>query len=289
MKNIIFILGFTFLIACNSSQEKFVSASIKTDRSETNNIRIDKHDFDLNGTWGLTNYFDTIIKNRELAKYRLQTPTWFAILLEIENDSLRSYGSINNDEYIIEKSNDTLITLTSNISGDKWYMRVSEPYLILIQSPNSERIDSTIYIFRKRNDLKYFIEEKKDFYIIGNSVTEYFNDRLFKGTYINEETKKEIIFGANGQLTGINGFDSYEVRNYFGTLHMHKNLDVVTFKNKQNNESKQYNWVFSEDELLLTEFVYEQVSYKGKYYDGDYLVLGKERIRLMKMAEHNKK
>lgn len=91
-----------------------------------------------------------------------------------------------------------------------------------------------------------------------------------------------MIFGENGQLFGINGFDSYEVRNYFGTLHMHKNLDVITFKNKENNNYKQYNWIFSDDELLLTEFVYEKVTYDGKTYDGDYLILGKEKIKLKK-------
>lgn len=65
---------------------------------------------------------------------------------------------------------------------------------------------------------------------------------------------------------------------------MHKNLDVITFKNKQNNEYKQYNWMFSDDELFLTEFVYEKVIYEGKIYDGDYLVLGKEKIKLKKIS-----
>ncbi|MEN7550808.1 hypothetical protein AAG747_23000 [Rapidithrix thailandica] len=250
--------------------------------SETDSINITKSEFDLNGTWGLTNYFDTIIESKELAKYRLQSPTWFAILLEIENDSLKSFGSIVNDQYLIKRATDTLTTLMSNVSGDKWFLVLKEPELKLIQYPNSERVDSIVYTFRKRDDLSYFSKFNKDFFIIGNNVIDYFNKQLFEGKYINTGTNKEIVFGENGQLIGIDGFDSYEVRNYFGTLHMHRNLDVITFKNKHNNKYKQYNWVFSDDELLLTEFVYEKVTYDGKTYNGDYLVLGKEEIKLKK-------
>ena len=281
MKNIIYILGF-LLISCNSSSKNDVSEIDQKDNNKTDSARLFKAEFDLNGTWGLTNYFDTIIDNKELAKYRLQKPTWFAILLEIENDSLKSFGSIDNNQYLIKSGTDTLTTLTSNVSGDKWFLILKEPELKLIQYPNSERVDSTVYTFRKRDDLSYFSQSKKDFFIVGNNVTNYFNKQLFEGKYINTETNKEIVFGEHGQLMGIDGFDSYEVRNYFGTLHMHKNLDVITFKNKQNSEYKQYNWVFSDHELLLTEFVYEKATYDGKTYDGDYLVLGKERIKLKK-------
>lgn len=281
MKNIIYILGIV-LISCNSSSKNDVSNKDLKGSGITDSVNTSQTQFDLNGTWAMTNYFDTIIANKKLAKYRLQTPTWFAILLEIENDLLKSFGSIDNDQYLIKRTNDTLTTLTSNVSGDKWYLILKEPELILIQYPNSERVDSTTYTFRRRDDLNYFSKDNKDFFIIGNNVTNYFNKQLFEGKYINSITNNEVIFGENGQLFGINGFDSYEVRNYFGTLHMHKNLDVITFKNKENNNYKQYNWIFSDDELLLTEFVYEKVTYDGKTYDGDYLILGKEKIKLKK-------
>jgi hypothetical protein len=279
MKNIIYILVIISLMACNSSQKKNTKET-NFPSSKEKASTITEEEFNLNGTWALTNYFDTIIENKELAKYRLQTPTWFAILLEIKNDSLKSYGSIDNNQYLIEKTNDTLTTLTSNVSGDKWYLIVREPELKLIQYSNSERVDSTIYTFRKRDDLNYFTKVNKDFFIIGNNVTDYFNRHLFEGKYINKKSQKEVVFGGNGQLRGIDGFDSYEVRNYFGTLHMHKNLDVITFMNKGNNEYKQYNWIFSDDELLLTEFVYEKVTYNNETYDGDYLILGKKKIKL---------
>ena len=278
MKNIIYILGY-LLISCNSSYNNDVSDTDLKNSHVT--------EFDLNGTWGLTNYFDTIIANKELAKYRLQRPTWFAILLEIENDSIKSFGSINKGQYLIQRKNDTLTTLTSSVSGEKWFLILEEPNLKLVQYSDSSSVDSTLYIFRKRDELSSFTQNSNDFFVIGKDVTDYFNEQLFKGNYIDTKSNREIIFGEDGQLLGVDGFDSYEVRNYFGTLHMHKNLDVITFKNNEKKNYKQYNWVFLGDELILTEFVYEKITHKGKTYDGDYLILGEEKIKLTK-TKHKK-
>ena len=86
------------------------------------NVISNNSNFDLNGTWGLTNYFDTIITHKELAKYRMQTPTWFAILIKIEADSLESFGSIEWAKYPLNITSDTLATLSSDVSGYNWYL-----------------------------------------------------------------------------------------------------------------------------------------------------------------------
>lgn len=237
--------------------------------------------FDLKGTWGLTNYFDTIVANKEIAKYRLQTPTWFAILIEIGTDSLENWGSIEQAKYPLKRSSDTLTVLSSYVTGYDWYLVKNGFELQLIPVPNKENTDSTIYIFRKRDDLNYFTKEG----VFEENVTHYFNDQLFKGKYLNIDTKQEVVFADNGKFIGMKGFNSYEVRNYFGTLHMYHNLDVIYFSNG-NGEFKQYNWVFSGKELLLTEFIHEKVTDEdGNSYIGEYFVLGKEKIRL-KIIEH---
>jgi len=282
IKNILYILGIISMVACHSSSKKDIPVVEEVDKKKSIASGDNKVGFDLNGTWGLTNCFDTIVENRELAKYRLQSPTWFAIILDIENDSLSAFGSIASDEYLIEKTSDSIATLTSNITGQQWFLISNDPELHLVQHPNSRKTDSTVYTFRKREDLEYFTQVNKDAFVIGNNVTDYFNEQLFEGQYLNSETGEEIVFAANGQLTGMDGFDSYEVRNYFGTLHMHKNLDVITFKNKDNREYRQYNWVFSDDELNLREFVFEKVTSNGKTYEGEYFVLGTEKIKLKK-------
>ena len=282
MKNINYILPFLVLLSCGELQKKEVIAIDKLASEENLTLEMKQFKIDYNGTWALTNYFDTIVKKKELAKYRMQKPTWFAILLEIEGDSIKTFGSISNEKFFIEKGKDTLATISLNISGSKWSLVKKERKINLIQYDNKKRIDSTTYVFRKRDDFNYFTRENTDFFVIGKNVTEYFNQQLFKGKYFIKNAKGEVVFKADGSLIGIDKFDTYEVRNYFGTLHMHKNLDVITFKNKNDNEFKQYNWVFKNDQLILTEFVYEKITYNGKVYDGDYLVLGKDKIVLNK-------
>lgn len=242
-------------------------------------------DFDLNGTWGLTNYFDTILANKELAKYRIQSPTWFAILIKIDTDSLECFGSIDWAKYPLNRTNDTLATLSPSITGEDWYLVKKGVELQLIPVSSEENTDTTIYIFRKREDLNDYI--RKGFW--GIDVTHYFNEFLFKGKYINVETKQEVEFAENGKLIGIEGFNRYEVRDYFGTLHPHKNLDVITFEILGvGYKFKQYNWVFLEEELILTEFIPEKwEDENGDLYDGDDFILGKEKIRLKKIE--NKK
>lgn len=276
INKIVYIFGVVSIVACNQCSKNSVS---ETD-GKLEEISIEISRFDIDGTWALTNYFDTIIENRELAKNRLQDPTWFAVLLEIDGDSLKNFGSIERGDYLLKRTSDTIANLISNVSGDKWFLIVDEPELRLIQYSDSKRIDSTVYTFRKRDELNYFTKENLDFFIIGNNVTDFFNKHLFEGEYIDKKLETKVVFEKNGQLSGVIGFDSYEVRNYFGTLHMHNNLDVITFRNKKNNSYKEYNWVFSDNELVLTEFVPEMVLYDGKTYDGENLILGKKKITL---------
>jgi hypothetical protein len=275
-KNKIYIFGIIVLILLTVSS----FSNVKANRIANNS------DFDLNGAWGLTNYFDTIVANKQLAKYRMQTPTWFAILIKIDTDSLECFGSIERAKYPLNRTNDTLAALSSYVTGVDWYLVKKGIELQLIPATNEEDTDSTIYIFSKRDDLNSCFQG--GFY--GINVTPYFNDLLFKGKYINVETKQEVVFADNGKLIGIDGFNTYEVRDYFGTLHPHNNLDVITFSNFGNNyESKQYNWVFSENELILTEFVPEKIADEnGIFYDNwDSFVLGWEKIKL-KRVENDK-
>lgn len=278
MKNIIYILLLLLGLSCNSNNK------ISFDENDVKSlINSDSTPINYDGIWAMTNYFDTIVAHKELAKYRLQDPTSIAIILEIEKDSMNIYGSISNNKLSIEKEKDTLTTIISEMSGDKWWLIKNKGQFELIQHPNQEYIDSTVYIYKKQSAFNYFTKENTDFYVIGKNVTDYFNKMIFEGKYVISGTESHVTFGQNGILKGFDSFDTYEVRNYFGTLHMHKNLDVITFGNKTNNDFKEYNWVFKDDQLILTEFIYEKVSYKGKIYDGDYLILGEEKIVLRKL------
>ena len=278
MKNIIYIFGFVVLTACNSSQKNDVSEIDQLGNAETDSIKIIKPEIDLNGTWGLTNYFDTIVEQKELAKYRLQAPTWFGIILQINNDSLIAYGSLIEVEKQLNLRSDTLALFDSY--GGKWDLIKKEELLLLTQSSNQKKKDTAVYIYRKRNDLDFMTQNMDKVHKISSNITKYFNDKLFAGSYQNIKENKEVIFQPNGEVIGFEKYDTYQVRNYYGTLHPHKNLDVITFSNSTTKESKQYNWKFNEGHLILTEFISETIVYNGEKVVTDDYILGTEEIEL---------
>lgn len=277
MKNIIYILGIVFISCNSSSNNNAADNDIKGD-NVTDSAIINQTEFDLNGTWGLTNYFDTIIENKELAKFRLQSPTWFGIVLQINNDSLISYGSLVEIEKQLNLKSDTLAIFDSY--GGKWDLIKKEELLLLRQSHNQNKKDTTFYIYSKRNDLAFITQNMDRFHKIGSNVTKYFNEKLFAGSYQNIAGNKEVIFKPDGKLIGFEKYDTYRVRNYFGTLHPHKNLDVITFSNSTTKESKQYNWKFKDGQLTLTEFISETIIYNGDKVITDDYVLGSEKLEL---------
>ena len=131
MKNIFYILVILF-ISCNSSAKNDVSEASLKDNSICDSINITQAKFELNGTWGLTNYFDTIIANKELAKYRSIRPTWFAILLQIENDSLKNFGSIENMK-------EAFINAGIGQFGSGWcWLTFNNDKLEIVKTPNAE-------------------------------------------------------------------------------------------------------------------------------------------------------
>lgn len=243
MRNVIYITIISLFLSCNSSQKK---ESVELKNTQSNNV-------ELNGIWGLNNYFDQILADKQVAKHRMQLPTWFAILLEIKNDSLKSYGSIIEMNYKLNYESDTLVVFNSFVGKYALFKKNNE--LILKQFPNQENTDSVNYVFSKRNDLKKLLENQDRVHKISSSVTQYFNETLIAGTYENGKDRKNVIFKKNGSVENFDGFDKYEVRNYFGTSHPHKNMDVLTFTNSTNNEYKQFNWKFVNDKLILSEFI----------------------------------
>ena len=91
MKYFLYIFILVGLTSCNggtSENDSDVLDSIEV---------VTESEIYIDGIWGLTNYFDTIVTHRELAKYRMQPPTWFGILLDIRDNQIISYGSICND------------------------------------------------------------------------------------------------------------------------------------------------------------------------------------------------
>lgn len=274
------ILILILLTGCFNSSQKSVDI-IETDMDST----LDKKQNEISGLWVMTDYVDSILAHKTISKYRMQWPTWFAILIDIDKDTLRTYGSIldNEEKYSIE--NDTLCIFKRTVSGE-WTLTLNQSTRkIELRNTNSGRdsTDNKVYVFEKRPEFRFILDTLDKFHKTKTSFTKYFNNEIFTGTYKLLNSNEDIVFSKNGTVN-FQDFDTYEVRVYFGTLHPHKNKDVITFMKYEGEQTfwKQYHWQFFGDTLVLTNFVKETIIYDDKEVITDDWILGNDQIKMIK-------
>ncbi|MFT5820346.1 MAG: hypothetical protein ACI8ZM_001585 [Crocinitomix sp.] len=284
MKGGLIILLFCCVTACNldgpsanSSEMEAVSDQISDTIIETfaEDSIYYTTEMGLDGAWALTSYFDPILKEKTIAKYRGSIPTWFAILLEFKKDTVSAYGSLYEmDEYVSACQSDTLTVFETNWGNWLLLNRGYELHLKLI--PNENDADPTTYIYEKRPEMHDLITEA-DHFKLKTKITEYFNKNLLAGTYISQ-VKDTLFFMPNGKIIGWNAYDEFAVDVYFGTSHSFKNLDMLMLRNQDALDF--YQWEFKKEQLILTEFVADTILYNNEWVEkGDY-VLTEKQIRL---------
>jgi len=236
------------------------------------------------GTWGLTNYFDSIIAHKKLAHFRLQTPTWFGIFLNITKDSIEAFGSMTNPiKTKLLFNQDTICTFKTSTPHAHWTLLNNNSTLLLQQVSNDyNNIDTTIYIYRRRKDLIPLLNKSDYPHPNGKKISEYFNKQLLAGVYTNKETNLNVIFYPNGTIEGLDSFTNYNIENYFGTYHPHNNFDVLQLSNHIENYPKDYNWVFSDSILRLTAFVPKMTKRNGKLVHDESWIPGNNTIVLIR-------
>lgn len=252
----------------------FVRCAEKTDSSPSQNTipYEEKADMqlNLNGVWGLSQYFDSIIKNKSIANYRIVPPSWFSLLIEIKDDSLYAYGSINEYQFKIQQK-DTLANFLKTNTGD-WILIVdSNKNELKLKNVKGYRVlDSMVYIFKKKREYKSLVDslDKKLFHRTSDNLTHYFHANIFAGKYKFLDSSL-VEFTSDGLVKGIDGYEKYEVDNYYGTYHPFNNLDnILLIRNSQDSsffyKSELFNWVFIEDTLLLKRFDFEDYFHEGK-------------------------
>lgn len=270
MKIEIFIIIIFALFGCDSDSDENHHAN--SDQG-VNNM---ESEFQLEGVWGLTNYFDTIIAHKEIANYRMQRPTWFGIILDIRDDRVFNYGSIYNDSGFYILNSDTIRIF--EMYEENWCLLKSSPNLILRQLPNASKIDTAEYVYRKREDLVYMTKNfnpKFPSVKIEPYVSQYFEKELLQGTYVFKNSEKIVKFGSQNELEGFDNYTSYKVDDYFGTYHPFNNYDVLYLEVDTTEYYDCWNWKFIENELILTKF-------KQDWRDRDNFILTDEQIILVK-------
>lgn len=286
MKQLPIILFSLFLSSCSPPEKNGSSL----DNAE---IPGEKEPFEIEGLWALQEYVDSIPKNKTISRHRKSWPSWFAILIEIDKDSLRSYGSIHDLGTSYSLNNDTVFIFDETLSG-QWILTCN-PKSNQLQLKNSDSfrdsLDSRVYTFEKRPDLKHLVEDLDPIHKTSANFTDFFHEELFEGSYEVIGESNEVEFKKGGQIEGFQGFDRYEVDNYFGTLHPYDNLDNMTFYRgnsgiKHDFDWEKYYWEFHGDTLVLKRFSWMELTYQGRRVRDEIWELSNETIKMVKIKEH---
>ena len=244
MKTLIYILLILFLTSCvNVENEDIKNETVQFSKSLDSNII---------GFWVMSNYFDSILEHKTIAKYRMQKPTWTAIILNIEDSLIYSYGSIMCQDYGINYNSDTISILDKGITG-KWWLKYNKQNDCLelkqLETENYN-LDTVVYIYHKRPKQVYFIDSIENSFQLGDSLTKYFNKTLLAGKYL--YGSDTITFNIDGTITNWTKYNTYKIDNYFGTCHKIDNKDNIKFTRP--NGYDVWSFEFQNNNLFLNRY-----------------------------------
>lgn len=241
------IFAMLVLASCSNGQKNESTISIdQIDTSKESPVR------DLNGTWIMANYLDSILEHKSIAKYRILPASWFAIIVEIENDSLRTFGSIYDNSFIAISKTDTICIIDRTLSG-LYSLTFNETKgdLELKQiNAKDSKVDSVTYIYKKRPDLEFLTKNLDKVHKTSTNFTKYFNENLIAGQYnLND---KEVRFLEDDRVENFQNYKTYQVRNYFGTYHPFQERDVLVLTTTE-GEVDYWEWKIIGKNLILTK------------------------------------
>ena len=276
MKFILHGILLTFLTSCQSvTAPNHLRGSHAMSTTGSNEVS-------LHETWGLVDYLDSTVVQKEIARFRQSEATMMAILMILEGDTLvRTFGSVlYNQSYTLEPSKDTIAMIQSKISRDTWAL-IKQGDLIKMAQVKVEfgQIDSNIYTLRRRHDLDTMTNG--DQLQFERCLTQYFHRHIFEGSYTNAVNGDTVRFSAPNKISGLSNYDSYWVNGYFGTSHPFKEKDAVLLINSITKESSWYNWSFNNNRLVLIPFAKETIKVNGEWKETDEYVLSNENILLV--------
>jgi hypothetical protein len=276
--------------SCQTGQNKQATINNYVDTNKT--VVSEPKLFD--GYWILTDYFDSIFKDKTISKHRLYPIAWSAMTLKFQNDSLFSTGLL----YLKKKQKICLTCDTLTLIKDfgtfilKYNKQTDNIEAIRIDSDKYNQFKNKTYTYRR-------VTEKHLITILANKNTsnieegfyQLFIDNLLAGEYksIGNGQNKKIILSSNGLMNGFKKYNKYQIHDYFGTLHPFQNYDVIIFEDSSivsagsstpsKSQIAYYSWNFTEDTLTLTEL-------KTKNF-GDEYFLGKQKFKFIKTIKHS--
>ncbi len=210
----------------------------------------------IQGEWILSEYMDSIMENKSVAKHRMNPAAQGSILLQIIGDTIHNYGSVYyHGINKLELNGDTILNGTKHTSckyficGDK--LCVTDCYK-----------DKNIYHYRRLKDIESKILEGRNPRNIEKNLSEVimakFNRFFYNKRFRDLENNKIYEFGFPYHISGWNNFKYFEVNKYWGTLHPFNNKDILAVKNK--TESEYWNFKFQGDTIYLRKMILPKTS-----------------------------
>jgi hypothetical protein len=244
------------------------------------------HPASLDGYWILTDYLDSILKDRSISKHRMYPIAWSAMALNIHRDTLYSTGLINGSRGM--KVHSYMDTLAVIEGYGKYALRYNtrNDYIeaTAISTDQAPKTAARTFKYRRVTEgrLKRILQNndqrglKEGFY-------QLFIDSLIAGEYTSLNDGHALVLTSDGIISGFRSYNRYRIHDYFGTLHPFGNYDALWFEDTTAISSGQFppppsaiqffHWSFSGDTLLLTEMMTDN-------YDEYYL--GKRRYTFIR-------
>lgn len=212
--------------------------------------------------WLLSNYADSILRYKSIAKYSDNPLSWNAVVLRLEADSLYATGTLSSATRKLPPRNIVGMITSLNEYGEFTfsYNPVSK-HIIAVSSPKSST-GIIVNNYRPISESEYFaLFRAGEVHPLQEGMRQAFIAEMFAGDYRSIERKpKDMTITATGEIKGFQKFKKYELQDYFGTSHPFNGLDAIWLENNSGT-GNYYHWAFAGDTLTLTEMRSEEETY----------------------------
>lgn len=208
-------------------------------------------DSDSGGIWVLTNYFDSMIRNKSVAKTALNKMSFHNIVIKLDGNKVQVGGVVNWLITFQRNLDDDTFYFNSNFGKFKYFFNNGGLSCIMNNDNN------IVYQYRRTNNTQlneiFEVYDRAKFidYMQRMIITDIFNGKFKIQT--NSGDSNFITFNPNNSISGLYDFKSFRIHDYIGTFNPFKGLDAITFSNI-GNKKLYFNWSFSADTLILKKF-----------------------------------
>jgi hypothetical protein len=227
------------------------------------------------GTWLLTQYFDSAIEALSVYDVRTVKPSLFGAIVILTSDSLVTYGTLDGHAF---KLSDVKKNSSIEIKGSygDWRLTAAGDSLSIMEINSKEK--GRVYSYRRYTGTLSASMKEKD---VRAFFTTFFNKHILSGEYEverpNTKRAKRVIFSENGGLTTMGDYDRYEINAFYGSRHPYTESDALLIWNSRNDSTKVLAWKYKDKNLLLFNVVDDEE------YPGEVFRKGSEFMTLKKI------